>query len=127
MFVQTNRTQVFGYRLTASGNGADPKKVTAILDMPAPTTVPLLRQVMGMVHFLGSCLPDPHSVTRPLNDLLKDYTVWAWRPAQDEAFVNTMLVASTPILAYYDETKSTCVSADASSYGIGGVLTVGEQ
>ena len=42
---------------------------------------------------------------------------------QVEAFVKIkMLVASTPILAYYDATKSICVSADASSYGIGGVL-----
>ena len=33
-----------------------------------------------------------------------------------------MLVASTPILVYYNATGSTCVGADVSSYGIGGVL-----
>ena len=76
-----------------------------------------------MVHIPGSYLPDLNSITCPLYDLLKDDTVWAWGPAQEEAFVKMkMLVASTPILAYYDATKSTCVSADASSYGIGGVL-----
>ena len=43
-----------GHRFTADGIVADPDKVAAILDMPAPTTVPLLRQVVGMVHCLGS-------------------------------------------------------------------------
>ena len=73
----------------------DPEKVAAILDMPAPTILLLLRQVIGIVHFLGSYLPDLHNVGRPLNDLLKDDTVWAWGHAQDEAFVEMkMLVAS---------------------------------
>ena len=85
------------HRFTADGIVADPEKVAAILDMP-----------------------DIQSVTRPLNNLRKDNTVWAWGPGQEEAFVKMkMLVASTPILAYYDATKPNCVSADASSYGIG--------
>ena len=84
-------------------------------------------EVMGMVQFLGSCPPDLQSGTRPLDDHLKDDTVWAWGPAQEEAFVKVMLLTSTPILAYYDETKSTRVSADASSYGVRDALTVGEQ
>ena len=65
-------------------------------------------------------IPDIQSVTRPLNNLRKDDTVWAWGPGQEEAFVKMkMLVASTPILAYYDATKPNCVITDASSYGIG--------
>ena len=94
------------------------------MDMPAPTTLLLLRQVMGMVHFLGSYLPDLHSVTRPPNDLLKDDTVWAWGPAQEETFCQDEEVGgiNTDTGVLYGATKSTCVSADASSCGIGGVL-----
>ena len=44
-------------------------------------------------------------------------------PTQEEAFVKMKrMVSSTTILVNYDVTKSTCVSADGSSYGIEGVL-----
>ena len=83
LFRQT-KLKLLGHRFTADIIVADPEKVAAILDMPASTTVPLLRQVVGMVHFLGSR-----------------------GPAQEEAFVKTkMSEGSTPILAYYDAIKS---------------------
>ena len=104
-----------GHIFTTDGIVADLEKIAGILDIPAPATVPISRPVMGMVHFLRSYLPGLHSVPRSLSDLLKDDTVWAWGPAQKEAFVKMkMLVAPTPIVAYYDATKSTCVSAVAS-------------
>jgi len=122
LFRQTE-LKFLGHRFTDKGIVADPDKVSAILDMPAPTTVPMLRQILGMVHYLESYIPDLHTTTRPLNDLLKGDAVWSWGPAQEEAFVAMKkLVSSTPVLAYYDATKPTSVSADASSYGIGGVL-----
>ena len=75
LFRQTE-LKFLGHKFTADGIVADPDKVAAILSMPAPTSVSLLRQVMGMVHYLGSYLPDLHTVTRPLNDLLKADTIW---------------------------------------------------
>ena len=114
LFRKTN-LKFLGHIFTTDGIVADLEKIAAILDIPAPATVLISRQVMGMVHFLRSYLPGIHSVSRPLSDLLKDDIVWAWGPAQKEAFVKMkMLVAPTPIVAYYDATKSTCVSADAS-------------
>ena len=70
---------------------------------------------MGNVQPLGN--------TKSLNDLLKTESVWNWGYEQHEAFtkIKTM-VTSAPTLPYFDTNKPTTVSADASSYGIGGVL-----
>ena len=52
LFRQTE-LKFLGHRIIADGIVADPEKVADIPDMPAPTTVSLLQQVMGIVHFLG--------------------------------------------------------------------------
>ena len=112
-----------GHRFTKDGISADPEKVEAIVKMPPPSSVSQLRQILGMVHYLGSYLSDLHVVTRPLNDLLRVDVEWIWGSAQKEAFKKMKsLISSSPVLAYYDVNKPTTVNADASSYGLGGVL-----
>ena len=76
-----------------------------------------------MVNHLGQYLPHLSTVTKPLNDLLKRDSIWNWGYEQQNAFTNVKaMVTSAPTLAYFDPTKPTTVNADASSYGIGGVL-----
>ena len=112
-----------GHIFSKDGISADPEKVEAISKMPPPSSVTQLKQVLGMVHYLGSYLPDLHVITRPLNDLLKADVEWIWGSAQVEAFEEMKsLISSTPVLAYYDVNKATTVNADSSSYGLGGVL-----
>ena len=112
-----------GHVFSQEGIRADPSKVDAILQMKPPQNVPELRCFMGMVHYLGSYLPNLNSITGPLNDLLKANRQWRWDTQQQEAFEKTKtLIASTPVLSYYDVKKPVIVNTDASSYGLGGVL-----
>ncbi|XP_041374692.1 uncharacterized protein K02A2.6-like [Gigantopelta aegis] len=115
--------EFLGNVITGEGTLPDPKKVVAINDMKAPTNVSELKQFLGMVNFLGKYVPNLSDILQPLNSLLRSDTVWTWDHSQKEAFQNVKKqISSPPNLAFYDVTKPVIVSADASSYGIGGIL-----
>ena len=115
--------EFIGHKIGRGGNSPHPNKVKAIVDLDQPKNVSELRSVLGMVNHLGQHLPHLSTITKPLNDLLKQDSAWNCGYEQDDAFtkIKTM-VTSAHTLAYFDPNKPTTVSSDASSYGIGGVL-----
>ena len=123
MRLQKNRTDVFGHLIGGDGIKPDPERVEALLELSRPNNVSELRTVLGMFQYLAKFVFDMSSVMKPMTDLLKSDVVWSWDKAQQALFDKTKeLLTTTPTLSYYDSTKPTVVSVDASSYGIGAVL-----
>ena len=115
--------KVLGHIISSNGISADPTKVNAITSMQKPKNVKELRSFLGMVNHLSKFKSHLASETKPLRDLLCKDSQWYWGPEQEKSFINVKnSLVSSPILALYNPNKETKINADASSYGIGGVV-----
>ena len=88
--------------------------------MLPPNNVSTVRRFMGMVNQLGKFCPK----LAPLHEFLSSKNDCNWGESQQKSF-NAIKqdMASMPVLALFDPLRETFVSADASSYRLGAVIT----
>jgi len=110
--------------VNSQGIRADPSKVKAVQQIKEPKNISELRRFLGMINQLGKFTPNLAENTKPLRDVLSTNNQWIWGSAQQKAFRQLQnLVSSNCVLTLFAPCRKTCVSADASSFGLGAVLT----
>ena len=116
--------EYLGHRIDASGVHTTMKKVEAIKRAPTPQNIQQLRAFLGLLHYYGKFIPNLSSILHPLNLLLKSQSSWKWSQACAKAFQQAKdKLAGAPVLAHYDTTRKLKLATDASSYGIGAVIS----
>ena len=107
--------QFIGHRLTKEGQKPDPAKVKAILSMKKPDDVAAVQRLMGMVKYLSKFLSDLSHICEPIRHLTHKDVPWFWTKEQDVAFDKIKeAVTSASVLKYFDSSKPTEGSGDAS-------------
>ena len=114
-----SEVEFLGHKVTKHGVQPTEEKVRAVNNAPTPTNVTFL---FGKLLF--SFLPNLSSTLAPLYLLLQKSSSWFWGPEQQQAFESAKSqLTSDTLLVYYCSDKPLLLSCDASSYGLGAVLS----
>ena len=114
----------FGHVFSSSGISPDPKKVTAIQTVNAPTNVTEAKSILSSASFCSRYVKDFASITRPLRLLTHKGQPWKWEDEEQNSFDQLKSTLSTQTtLGYFDPSLRTTLYVDASPIGLGSVLT----
>lgn len=113
-----------GYMVDAKGLRVDPEKVEAILKIPVPKNVRQIRQFTGTASWYRRFIPNFATRLHPLTSLLRKGKKFIWSDETQQAFedIKSCLIKS-PILACPNFEKPFTISCDASTIGLGAVLS----
>ncbi|KAL0185639.1 hypothetical protein M9458_017309, partial [Cirrhinus mrigala] len=123
-FHQTS-TSFLGYIISHEGVTMDELKVASVLNWPRPRTIKELQRFLGFANFYRRFIRNFSLVAAPLTNMTKKGPmVLKWTPQGEQAFTDLKTRFTTaPILRHPDPEKEFTVEVDASSTGIGAVLS----
>ena len=103
---------------------ADPAKVTSIIQLEKPTNRSEMKSFLGMTNYCSRFIKNYSDIIQPLRQLTHEDTQWVWGKQRDQAFEQIKkMLATRPMLAYFDPRKDTILTVDASPTGLGGILS----
>ena len=112
-----------GHVVSADGISCDPKKISAVQNWAAPSSVKEVRSFVGFASYYRKFIPGFATVAGPLHALMGKVK-FEWSNACQEAFDKLKsLLMSTPVLAYPQEGQTFYLDTDASNVGTGAVLS----
>ncbi len=113
------------YVISSRGVAMDDKKVQAVTDWPQPVTLKELQRFLGFANFYRRFIRNFSTVAAPMTSMLKrGRQRLMWTPAAIAAFQKLKERFTTaPILHHPDPEREFTVEVDASSTGIGAILS----
>ena len=113
-----------GHVVSARGVSPDPDKVEAIQAWPRPMSVKNVKSFLGLASYYHRFIAGFANIASPLHECTKKMTTFQWTAEAQTAYsrLKTALIEA-PVLSYPDLTLPFILDTDASSVGIGAVLS----
>ena len=112
------------HELTSDGINPSEEKIAAIRDARAPKDASEVSSFMGLVQYSAKFMADLASVAKPIQELMRKGVKFVWGEEQKTAFERLKrMITHANVLAYHKVSCRTRIIADASTVGLGAVLT----
>jgi len=113
-----------GFKLSEKGLQVNPEKTEAITKMMPPNNKRQLKSFIAFCSFFRKFIKSFCDIVRPQSELLKKDNRFVWDKPQQESFdlIKQKLIQA-PILKFPDLNKQFVLTCDASSTGIGCILS----
>ena len=116
--------EFYGQIFSAQGTCPDPKSIDAIQKISAPSNAKEVRSFLGMVNYSSKYIQDYATLTAPIRELTKKSAPFTWTTEHQTAFEQLKLaLTKAPVMGYFDLSKDTYVTVDASPVGVSAILT----
>jgi len=116
--------EFYGQIFSAQGTCPDPKRIDAIQKISAPSNAKEVRSFLGMVNYSSKYIQDYATLTAPIRELTKKSAPFTWTTEHQTAFEQLKLaLTKAPVMGYFDLSKDTYVTVDASPVGVSAILT----
>ncbi|XP_060607830.1 uncharacterized protein K02A2.6-like [Ruditapes philippinarum] len=118
------KVEFCGHEIDADGLHKTDAKIAAIVNAPEIKNVKDLRSFLGLVQYYAKFLENLSTILHPLHQLLQKNARWKWTSDCDKA-VQTVkkMITSDLVLVNYDPDLPVILACDASSFGLGAVLS----
>jgi deoxyuridine 5'-triphosphate nucleotidohydrolase len=113
-----------GHVISKDGIKPDPAKISAVKNFPKPHNLTVLRGFLGLASYYRRFVKDFAKIAAPLHQLMRKDQPFIWTTEHQEVFEELKhRLISAPILIYPDFDKPFILYTDASSFGLGAVLS----
>ncbi|UYV69862.1 K02A2.6-like [Cordylochernes scorpioides] len=119
-----NAVEYLGFKIDKKGLHPISSKIEAVVEAPEPTNVSQLRSFIGLLMYYSRFIRNIADILAPSYHLLKKNSKWNWTSEHRILFAKCKaLLTKESVLAHYDATRELVLACDASSYGLGVVLS----